>query len=229
MEVLFGHAFPLQAKRETPKKARVFLFAEPLKILGKDRKNPQKKSKGNRKTKKARNSKKKRKIIKKKNKDWRVRVGGQQDRNAKYVFSERKRHINFFHINFLCRPSSPGLSQGQTGFVPGTNPVKPGFHCKIRRKPGLVPGFHQICPKNKPGEIPGTNPGPSQDQPAKKVDVYVPFSCLIHCSTALTLQQLGNADQICRQNSTTRFSARFIKTGSTRNSDHGLSFPFPET
>ena len=43
--------------------------------------------------------------------------------------SERKRHINFFHINFLCRPSSPGLSQGQTGFVPGTNPVKSGFHC----------------------------------------------------------------------------------------------------
>ena len=29
--------------------------------------------------------------------------------------SERKRHINFFHINFLCRPSSPGLSlRGQT-------------------------------------------------------------------------------------------------------------------
>ena len=42
--------------------------------------------------------------------------------------SERKRHINFFHINFLCLPSSPGLSQGQTGFVPGTNPVKSGFH-----------------------------------------------------------------------------------------------------
>ena len=43
--------------------------------------------------------------------------------------SERKRHINFIHINFLCRPSSPGLSLGQTGFVPGTNPVKSGFHC----------------------------------------------------------------------------------------------------
>ena len=28
--------------------------------------------------------------------------------------SERKRHINSYHINFLCRPSSPGLSQGQT-------------------------------------------------------------------------------------------------------------------
>ena len=44
------------------------------------------------------------------------------------LFSERKRHINFFHINSL-RPSSPGLSLGQTGFVPGTIPVKSGFHC----------------------------------------------------------------------------------------------------
>ena len=45
------------------------------------------------------------------------------------ILSERKRHINYFHINFLCRPSPPGLSLGQTGFVPGTNPVKSGFHC----------------------------------------------------------------------------------------------------
>ena len=28
--------------------------------------------------------------------------------------SERKRHINFLHINFLCRLSAPGLWQGQT-------------------------------------------------------------------------------------------------------------------
>ena len=59
---------------------------------------------------------------------------------------------------------------------------KPGFAglplCKIRRKPGFVPGFHRICPRDKPGEIPGTNPGSSQDQPDKKVYVYVPFSCL---------------------------------------------------
>ena len=43
--------------------------------------------------------------------------------------SERKMHINFFHINFLCCTISPGLSQGQTGFVSGTNPVKSGFRC----------------------------------------------------------------------------------------------------
>ena len=34
--------------------------------------------------------------------------------------SSGKRHINFKHINSFCRPSSPGLSQGRTGFVPGT-------------------------------------------------------------------------------------------------------------
>ena len=91
--------------------------------------------------------------------------------------SECKRHINFLHINFPCRPSSPGLSQGQT------HRDKPGFAglplCKIRRKPGFVPGLHRVCPRDKPGEIPRTNPGLSQDQPDKKVYVYVPFSCLI--------------------------------------------------
>ena len=76
------------------------------------------------------------------------------------------------------------------GIVPGTNWVcprdKPGFAglplCKIRRKPGFVPGFHRVCPRDKPGEIPGTNPGSSQDQPDKKVYVYVAFSCLIFFS-----------------------------------------------
>ena len=40
--------------------------------------------------------------------------------------SERKRHIEFFHINFLCHPSAPppGLSQGQTRACPWD---KPGF------------------------------------------------------------------------------------------------------
>ena len=91
------------------------------------------------------------------------------------MFSERQRHINFFHINFLSRPSSPGLSRGQTGDKPGEIGLS---LCKIRRKPRFVPGFHRICPRDKPGEIPGTNPGLSQDQPDKKVYVYVPFACL---------------------------------------------------
>ena len=47
----------LEKARVGPQKARVFLFAEPLKSLEKERKNTQK-SKGNRKTKKARKSKK---------------------------------------------------------------------------------------------------------------------------------------------------------------------------
>ena len=72
------------------------------------------------------------------------------------------------------------------GTVPGTNRVCPKNKrgeiglplCKIRGKPGFVPGFHRICPRDKPGEIPGANPGSSQDQPDKKVHVYVPFSCL---------------------------------------------------
>ena len=93
--------------------------------------------------------------------------------------SERKKHLNVFHINFLCRPLAPGLSQGQTQICPWD---KPGFAglplCEIRRKPGFVPGFHRIFPRDKPGEIPGTNPGSSQDQPDEKIYVYVPFSCL---------------------------------------------------
>ena len=60
----------------------------------------------------------------------------------------QKRHINIWHINFLCRHSppvcprdKPGLSQGQTGL-----PL-----CKIRRKPRFVPGTNPLCPGDKPG------------------------------------------------------------------------------
>ena len=83
----------------------------------------------------------------------------------------------------MCRPSSLGLSQGRPRVCPRVCD-KPGFAglplCKIRRNLGLffVPGFHRICPRDKPGEIPGTDPGSSQDQPDKKNYVYVPFSCL---------------------------------------------------
>ena len=71
--------------------------------------------------------------------------------------SERKRHINFFHINFLCRPSSPGLSLGFHRVCPRDKSGEIGLPlCKIRRKPGCVPGFHRICPRDKRGEIPGT-------------------------------------------------------------------------
>ena len=90
------------------------------------------------------------------------------------VFRERKRHINFYHINSVCRPSSPecprdklGLSQGQTRL-----PL-----CKIRRKPGFVPGTNPLCPGDKPGLSQGHSRGvPRATGP--KVYVYVPFSCL---------------------------------------------------
>ena len=95
--------------------------------------------------------------------------------------SERKRRINFFHINFLCRPSSPGLSQGQTGFVPGTNPGLPGFQCKIRRKPGFVPGFHRVCPRNKPGvkspDKPGAVPRPTGQKSLCSCAFFLPDLC----------------------------------------------------
>ena len=76
--------------------------------------------------------------------------------------------INFFHINFLCRHSSPGLSLGQTGFVPGTSPVKSGFHCVEQGEflglslffTGFVPGANWVCPWDKSGE--------NWDQPDKK-------------------------------------------------------------
>ena len=68
----------------------------------------------------------------------------------------RKRHINFEHINSFCRPSSPecpwdklGLSQGQTGL-----PL-----CKVRRKPGFVPGTNPLCPGDKPGLSAGHSRG----------------------------------------------------------------------
>ena len=47
-----------------------------------------------------------------------------------------------------------------------------------KEKTRVCPRFHRSCPRDKPGEIPGTNPGSSQDQPDKKIYVYVPFSCL---------------------------------------------------
>ena len=50
--------------------------------------------------------------------------------------------------------TTKGLSQGQYGFA--RLPL-----CKIRRKPGFVPGFHRVvpgtnrvCPQDKPGENP---------------------------------------------------------------------------
>ena len=51
--------------------------------------------------------------------------------------------------------TTPGLSQGQTGFVPGTNPLCP------RDKPGFSPYFTQLKPSLSQGQtgfVPGTIP-----------------------------------------------------------------------
>ena len=42
----------------------------------------------------------------------------------------------------------------------------------------MCPKFPPGVSQDKPGEIPGTKPGSSQDQPDKTNYVYVPFSCL---------------------------------------------------
>ena len=85
-------------------------------------------------------------------------------KNATMDPSERKKAHKFFSHKLSVPPFGPGFA----GL-----PL-----CKIRRKPGFVPAFHRICPRDKPGEIPGTNPGLSQDRPDKNIYVYVPFSCL---------------------------------------------------
>ena len=67
------------------------------------------------------------------------------------------------HKHKLCSPvalgTTPGLSQGQTGFVPGTNPLCP------RDKPRFLLILHNgstVCPWDKhfvPGTFPGTKGG----------------------------------------------------------------------
>ena len=86
--------------------------------------------------------------------------------------SEQKRHVNFFHLNFLCLPSSPGLSQGQTRWNRASTVQNKE---KTRVCPRFSPGFSRGQARWNPWDKPGS----SQDQPDKKVYVYVPFSCLI--------------------------------------------------
>ena len=53
----------------------------------------------------------------------------------------------------LCAFSFPELGQTRVCRASTQNPL-----CKIRRKPGFVPGFHRICPRDKPGN-PRAKPG----------------------------------------------------------------------
>ena len=78
-----------------------------------------------------------------------------QDKKRPQLGPRKRKAHKLFHINFLCRPSSPGLSQGWPRVCPRD---KPGFAglplCKIRTKPGFVPGTNRVCPRDKPGENP---------------------------------------------------------------------------
>ena len=76
--------------------------------------------------------------------------------------SERKMRINIFSHKLSVPPFGPGLvpaTKEKTGLSLGQTRGRRLPVGKIRRKPGFVPGS-------------------SQDQPDKKVNVYVPFSCL---------------------------------------------------
>ena len=69
-------------------------------------------------------------------------------------------------VNFFCRPSSPGLSQGQTRFVPRTNWVchrdKLSFHYVKSGEnlgfslgqSGFVQRTNLVCPWDNPGVVP---------------------------------------------------------------------------
>ena len=95
------------------------------------------------------------------------------------------------------------------GIVPGTNRVcprdKPGEIglplCKIRRKPGCVPGFHTgFVPGTNPVKSPGQTRGRPKTNRTKKIYVYVPFSCL-SVSLAISLPDFGG----------TQFAAKFLQ------------------
>ena len=94
----------------------------------------------------------------------------------------------------FCRPSPPGLAK--TGFVPGTNWASTG--CEIRRKPAFV-HEHLGLSLGQTRFVPGTNPGPSQEQPEKKIHVYVPFSCPNNMLITLAGQFASEAKLLVRR------------------------------
>ena len=64
-----------------------------------------------------------------------------------------------------CPRDKPGLSPGQSGFVPGTNP---GFLLILHSGSPVCPWDKPVCP----GDIPGTKGG----RQSLRVKRYVPFS-----------------------------------------------------
>ena len=88
--------------------------------------------------------------------------------------------------------TTPGLSLGQTQFVPGTNPGCPGD------KPRFSPYFTQWKPSLSLGQarfVPGTNRWRMAAEKVYVLKVYVPFSLAItvHVAWSTFLHFAANA------------------------------------
>ena len=84
-------------------------------------------------------------------------------------FGPHSKHKRFGPVGL---GTTPGLSQGQTGFVPGTNPLCP------RHKPRYSPNLHDGSPV-RPWDKPSLSLGQSRDEGRQKMvvlKVYLPFS-----------------------------------------------------
>ena len=93
--------------------------------------------------------------------------------NAGPSVRQEKEHININFLVWLPLGRPLGLSQGQTGFVPGTNPLCP--RDEPRLSPYLCTGS-PVCPRDKLSLPLGQ---PRERRAAEKVyvfKVYVPFS-----------------------------------------------------
>ena len=71
---------------------------------------------------------------------------------------------------------SPDLSQGQTQFVPGTNPLKNRETQEFSLFYTVEARFHRVCPWDKPSLSQGQSRGRRAAQKVYVKKVYVPFS-----------------------------------------------------
>ena len=88
----------------------------------------------------------------------------------------RKRHINITFFGVVALRTAPGLSRGQTGFVPGTSPL-----CS-RDTPRFTPYFTHgspVCPSDKPSLSLGQSRGRGAAEKNYVLGVHLPFSLAI--------------------------------------------------
>ena len=99
----------------------------------------------------------------------------------------RKRHINVNFFGPVALGTTPGLSQGQTHFVPGTSP-------------SFLLALHngsQVYPRDKPSLALGQCRGQRAAQKAYVLKVYVPF--VLVCQ--LSFERYGNGPRSSRAKS----------------------------